>query len=185
MSDTIFIKEIEVTDPDTGNDIPVEIHKDKETGAMFGVDSSYAELEEGRVKTPFSSKKVELSEASGDDLTWTREDERAAFWQGWAITFNKDDLLQPPMDFIMEVEDLHGSEGNYSGYERLSDFLIVSGEQDNKLAAKAVKIVRNKISELSPEDRDELFSHYGEGSKLQKLLDVNIHENRMSPSPSR
>jgi len=45
------------------------------------------------------------------------------------------------MDFIMEVEDLHGSEGNYSGYERLSYFLITSGNRIINLLPRQLRLL--------------------------------------------
>lgn len=49
-----FIKEISVTDPDTGNEINVAIYKELESGGMFGVDSSYVEdvLDEDKPEVP-------------------------------------------------------------------------------------------------------------------------------------
>lgn len=40
MKKAKFVKEITVTDPDTGGDVEVAIYK-HENGGMFGVDSSY------------------------------------------------------------------------------------------------------------------------------------------------
>ncbi len=47
-----FVKTITVKDPDTGNDIEVEIRK-LATGGMMGVDASYLEQEVGPVYSPF------------------------------------------------------------------------------------------------------------------------------------
>ena len=50
----IFIKEISVIDPDTGNDIEVEIWKDPESGGIFGIDSSFLELVNEEIPSPFN-----------------------------------------------------------------------------------------------------------------------------------
>jgi hypothetical protein len=61
MKKANFIKEVTVTDPDTGGEVQVSIFKDSSSGAMFGIDSSYIEqcLDEdprGVVKSPFNDE---------------------------------------------------------------------------------------------------------------------------------
>lgn len=41
MNKADFVKEIIVTDPDTNAPVKMAIYKDRTTGAIFGVDSSY------------------------------------------------------------------------------------------------------------------------------------------------
>jgi len=43
MKKANLVKEITITDPDTGGDVQVSIFKDVSTGGMFGVDSSFIE----------------------------------------------------------------------------------------------------------------------------------------------
>lgn len=43
MKKANFVKEVVVTDPDTGGEVSVSIFKDESSGGMFGVDSSYIE----------------------------------------------------------------------------------------------------------------------------------------------
>lgn len=68
-----FIKEIIVTDPDGGGEVAVEIWKDPESGAMFGVDSSFLDQADAgkppRIPSPFNERTLillpEQSAASG------------------------------------------------------------------------------------------------------------------------
>lgn len=55
MNKTTFIKEIEVIDPDTGNECYIEIHKDPISGGIFGVDSTYLDRVSEMVISPFST----------------------------------------------------------------------------------------------------------------------------------
>ena len=50
----IYIKDIIVIDPDTGGDVVVELWKDVESGAIFGIDESFLEAENGVYINPFS-----------------------------------------------------------------------------------------------------------------------------------
>lgn len=38
-----YVKFIEVTDPDTGAEVELEVYKDPESGAMFAIDSTFLE----------------------------------------------------------------------------------------------------------------------------------------------
>jgi len=49
----IHIKDIQVTDPDSGQPVDVSIYKDKLSGAMFGIDSSFPE---DRIHSPYEIK---------------------------------------------------------------------------------------------------------------------------------
>lgn len=66
MSKAVLISEVTVTDPDTGGEVQVSIFKDKTSGGIFGVDSSFIEQtfedeEEVIVNSPFAvNKLVEL-----------------------------------------------------------------------------------------------------------------------------
>ena len=46
----VHIKDIEVTDPDSGLPVDVSIYKDKISGAMFGIDSSFPD---DRIHSPY------------------------------------------------------------------------------------------------------------------------------------
>jgi hypothetical protein len=60
---TRFLLEITVADPDTGNLVVVEIHKDPVTGALFGVDAGFAEKRSRRVASLFDpGTALELAE---------------------------------------------------------------------------------------------------------------------------
>ena len=50
----IYIKDITVTDPDTGGDVIVELWKDVESGGIFGIDESFLDAESGVCFNPFS-----------------------------------------------------------------------------------------------------------------------------------
>lgn len=52
---TKFVAEVKITDPDTGNECYVEIHKDPVSGGMFGVDSTYLDSVTEYVISPFST----------------------------------------------------------------------------------------------------------------------------------
>jgi hypothetical protein len=49
-----FIQEVEITDPETGGVVPVEIWKDPESGAMFGVDATWLDQVGTQVPSPFN-----------------------------------------------------------------------------------------------------------------------------------
>ena len=59
--ETIFIKEIMVTDPDTGSQVPVEIHKDKHSGGIFGVDATFIEQKSDYVRSIFNDYRITLA----------------------------------------------------------------------------------------------------------------------------
>lgn len=52
----VFVEEITVRDPDTGNDVEVAIYK-LEGGGMIGIDSSYLSQDVGPVYSPFDSNR--------------------------------------------------------------------------------------------------------------------------------
>jgi hypothetical protein len=55
---TKFLLTVDVADPDTGEIVPVEIHKDPQTGYLFGV---VAEMQWGRRTTsPYTGGEVQL-----------------------------------------------------------------------------------------------------------------------------
>lgn len=57
MTDLVakFIKNIVVTDPDTGLEVELCIYKDMSTEGIFGVDASYIEqMEPETINSPFS-----------------------------------------------------------------------------------------------------------------------------------
>jgi len=49
---TRFLLEITVADPDTGDLVVIEIHKDPLTGALFGVDRCTAEKQSRQIASP-------------------------------------------------------------------------------------------------------------------------------------
>ena len=64
MKKAKFVKEIMVTDPDTGSDIAMEVYK-HESGGMFAIDSSYLEQVHDEdsypvIADPFSDSSGEL-----------------------------------------------------------------------------------------------------------------------------
>lgn len=64
ISKADFVSETTVIDPDTKAPVEVAIYKDRESGGMFGVDSSYIiTLSEGDpVSNPFNGNDIELVE---------------------------------------------------------------------------------------------------------------------------
>jgi len=122
---------------------------------------------------------------AGINEVWTEEDRVTTYWQGWAITLNVDcpDPSQPPIDFIMEVEDmrhLSGEQFDYSGYDRLIKFLYESTRPDvevvNECARKAVRILRRDIALMPDECREKMFSYFEENSSLIHFLDIGEEE---------
>jgi len=57
-----FVKEITVTDPDSGGDVEVELWKDPDTGGIFGVDSSFLDQVRDEVPCPFDRDAVMVLE---------------------------------------------------------------------------------------------------------------------------
>jgi hypothetical protein len=51
----IYAGEVTVKDPETGNEVEMEIWKDPETGGMFGVDSTFLDQVRDYVPSPFDS----------------------------------------------------------------------------------------------------------------------------------
>lgn len=63
-----FVRQITVVDPDTGNDVKVEIYK-MDTGAMVGLDASFLEQVEGPLYSPYDCA-VQMEESEdGHDKT--------------------------------------------------------------------------------------------------------------------
>jgi len=52
---TRFVKAISVTDPDTGSNIELEIHKDPESGALLAIESSFLEQVREDIPSPYNS----------------------------------------------------------------------------------------------------------------------------------
>lgn len=59
-----FIKEVTVIDPATNAPVDIAIYKDLDSGAMFGVDSSYIVTlsDDDPVSNPFNGNDIELVE---------------------------------------------------------------------------------------------------------------------------
>lgn len=59
-----FVLSVSVIDPDTKAPVDVAIYKDRESAAMFGVDSSYilSLSDEDPVSSPYNGKDIELIE---------------------------------------------------------------------------------------------------------------------------
>ena len=49
-----YVKFIEVTDPDTGAEVELEVYKDPESGAMFAIDSTFLEQVRQIIPSPFN-----------------------------------------------------------------------------------------------------------------------------------
>lgn len=62
-SNGVYIKDITVIDPDTLNEVDLEIWKDNETGGMFGVDISFLDHSDGEYYSPFTGEMQLLDEA--------------------------------------------------------------------------------------------------------------------------
>ena len=62
VNKAIFIQEVSVTDPESDAPVSISIYKDKTSGGMFGVDSSFLDTleEDENVTEPFNGNKVEL-----------------------------------------------------------------------------------------------------------------------------
>lgn len=62
MNKANFIKEITVVDLDTSAPVEVAIYKDRQSGAIFGIDSSYIMTlsDEDPVSNPFNGDDIEL-----------------------------------------------------------------------------------------------------------------------------
>lgn len=65
-----FIKEIELTDPDTNLPVSIAVYKE-EAGGMFAVDSSYIEQDLDYVHSPFGNGIIEFEE-DNDEFPHTR-----------------------------------------------------------------------------------------------------------------
>lgn len=60
---TKFITEITVTDPDSGGEVEIEIHKDMQSGALLGIDSSFIEQMADIIPSPYNEgERLFLSE---------------------------------------------------------------------------------------------------------------------------
>ncbi len=55
----VWVKEITVKDPDTGNKVQVKIWKDPVTGGIFGIDASWMDCGEKEIiKSPFGDHEL-------------------------------------------------------------------------------------------------------------------------------
>lgn len=59
-----YVTDVTVIDPDTNKGVDISIYKDRETGAMLGIDREYIITlsEEDPVSSPFNGKDLELVE---------------------------------------------------------------------------------------------------------------------------
>ena len=57
-----YVKFIEVTDPDTGAEVELEVYKDPESGAMFAIDSTFLEQVRQVIPSPFNPGNDQLCE---------------------------------------------------------------------------------------------------------------------------
>jgi hypothetical protein len=68
INTAVFVKEVTVTDPDSGGEVAIAIYKHENSGGMFGVDSSFIEQmfeddEVAMIADPFNANSfVELHE---------------------------------------------------------------------------------------------------------------------------
>jgi hypothetical protein len=69
-----FITETTVKDPDTGDDVSVEIWKDNSTGGVFGVDASFLD-QIGEHYNPFTGTRQELPDPPNGELAWYEQKE--------------------------------------------------------------------------------------------------------------
>ena len=77
MRTTKFIKEIVVIDPDTRVEVHVEIHKDSESGGIFGVDASYLDQLSSVVNSPFNGTCLECGSICPDCLTQRKRNKKS------------------------------------------------------------------------------------------------------------
>ena len=72
-----YVKFIEVTDPDTGAEVELEVYKDPESGAMFAIDSTFLEQVHQIIPSPFNPGNDLLCEGGEQSMT-RREIEQMA-----------------------------------------------------------------------------------------------------------
>lgn len=53
-----FITEVTITDPDSKAPIEISIFKDPESGALFGIDSSFLEQVQDEIPSPFNKNSI-------------------------------------------------------------------------------------------------------------------------------
>ena len=56
--ETIYVGEIGVTDPETGNTVEVEIHKDPQSNGMFGIDAQFLDQMRSDIPSPFNENTI-------------------------------------------------------------------------------------------------------------------------------
>lgn len=57
----IYVNTVIITDPDTGNEVSVQIFKE-ESGGMFGVDASYLQDDDAEVNSVFGNGLLNITE---------------------------------------------------------------------------------------------------------------------------
>ena len=53
--EAVYVEDVEVTDPDSGHRIDLEVWKDPESGGMFAIDASFVDQVSEVVVSPFNS----------------------------------------------------------------------------------------------------------------------------------
>ena len=61
----VFVKEVVVIDPDSKNEVELEVWKCKTSGMMIGMDSSYLDRVSNEIHHPVTGEKVTLPIPSG------------------------------------------------------------------------------------------------------------------------
>lgn len=88
MNTTTYITQVTVMDPVTNLPVAVEIHRDNVSGAMFGIDATFAEQVKDDVISPYNGETVHLAhpdELAPDHPVTTPEPFTTAY------VFGKDD----------------------------------------------------------------------------------------------
>ena len=121
MATSRFCGEITVIDPDTGNEIELEVHKDSASGGMFAIDASYTDLVSERIPSPFNEDgNIRLADIPED---WKRHTRSSA-----AIM----------LEILSEVEGVVTFSNGIATLEDGTELLIAASVQDEPPAVKPI-----------------------------------------------
>ena len=69
MADTKFVACFVVNDPDTGEEVELEIHKDLESGALFAAESDWLD-KNGVCNSPYNPIEILTEEYKGNPIVY-------------------------------------------------------------------------------------------------------------------
>lgn len=132
-----YVRDVSVTDPDSGLVVDLEVWKDPESGGMFAIDASFVDQVNEVVVSPFNSqRRLHLSEFAVErrhGAMWRRlRDERPGPVRRWGVT---DNALGSQFERAMGQLDPILDDQTYSRAEYVQTVKDIIGELRMRLEA--------------------------------------------------